>query len=175
MCQSVSISRFFISALQVMSVPENRLFWISLASMTFCWIIFELSGFLICPSVSSPGLMRGTLMNMSILSRIGQESFARYRSMLFGLQMQGFSRSPRNPHGHGFMAPMSEKRAGYSLDCCMRLMWIDPSSRGWRRVSRRVFGNSRNSSRKRTHLWAREISHGRASRPPPITAVLLAV
>lgn len=52
---------------------------------------------------------------------------------------------------------------------------ISPSSRGCLRVSRSDLSNSRNSSRKRTHLWARDISPGRASRHHPIIDASLAV
>lgn len=54
-------------------------------------------------------------------------------------------------------------------------MVISPSSRGCLSVSRIDLLNSRNSSRKSTHLCASDISPGRASRPPPIIDASLAV
>lgn len=95
--------------------------------------------------------------------------------MAFVEQIQGFSLSPKNPHGHGLRAPTSENLAGYTADCCTRLIEIFPSSSGCRRVSMRFFGNSRSSSKNKIHLWASEISPGRDSRPPPIIDASLAV
>ena len=80
-----------------------------------------------------------------------------------------------NPQGQGFIAPMSENRAGYRQLIFTRLIVISPSSRGCLSVSRRDLSNSRNSSRKSTPLWAREISPGLASRPHPMIEASLAV
>ena len=50
-------------------------------------------------------------------------------------------------------------------------MEICLSSNGWRRDSRTLRGYSGSSSRNRTPRWAREISPGLASAPPPMSEV----
>ena len=54
------------------------------------------------------------------------------------------------------MAAASMKRAGKVRDMAARAMVTWPSSRGWRRTSRTLRGNSGSSSRKRRPLWARD-------------------
>ena len=65
------------------------------------------------------------------------------------------------------MAHTSMNRLGRVRDPDTRVMVTAPSSRGWRRVSRAVLSNSGSSSRNRMPLWAREISPGRGTVPPP--------
>ena len=65
------------------------------------------------------------------------------------------------------MAHTSMNRLGRVRDPDTRVMVTTPSSRGWRRVSRAVLSNSGSSSKKRMPLWAREISPGRGTVPPP--------
>lgn len=169
----LSISTFDISAFLWIFVQEKRSFWVSLAISTICMISFVVIWFFLFSS--SPIFTRGTWMNISIRSRIGPERRERYRSIAIGLQVQDFSGSPIYPHGQGFMAHTREKRQGYLQLIFTRLIVISPSSRGCLRVSRRDLSNSRNSSRKRTHLCAREISQGLASRPHPMIEASLAV
>lgn len=114
-------------------------------------------------------------MNISIRSRIGPDRRDRYRSIAIGLQVQDFSESPIYPHGQGFMAHTRENRHGYLQLIFTRLIVISPSSSGCLRVSKRDLSNSRNSSRKRTHLCAREISPGLASLPHQMIEASLAV
>ena len=47
-------------------------------------------------------------------------------------------------------------------------MVTTPSSRGWRRVSMADLSNSGSSSKNSTPLWAREISPGFGTAPPPV-------
>ena len=114
-------------------------------------------------------------MNISMRSNIGPERRERYRSIAIELQVHAFSGSPIYPHGQGFIAHTRENRHGYLQLILTRLIVISPSSRGCLRVSKRDLSNSRNSSRKRTHLWARDISPGLASRPHPMIEASLAV
>jgi len=79
------------------------------------------------------------------------------------------------PHGQGFIAASRIKFAGNVMRSFAREMWITPSSKGWRRVSRTCLGNSVISSRKRTPLWARVISPGLILVPPPTIATWEAV
>ncbi len=68
------------------------------------------------------------------------------------------------------MAHTSMNRLGRWTDPAARVMVTSPSSMGWRRASRASRENSGSSSRKRTPLWAREISPGRGMAPPPARA-----
>ncbi len=141
-------------------------------------VTFDFISILVCPDLfshNSPAFIRGTCMLISTRSSIGPESRDLYLSIAIGEQLHGFSRSHIYPHGQGFIAPIREKRAGYRQDWLTRLIVISPSSSGCLRVSRIDLLNSRNSSRKSTHLWASEISPGRASRPPPMIDASLAV
>src|SRR3972149_6214411 len=56
---------------------------------------------------SSLNLTAGTSQCMSILSRSGPDIFALYCCICMGVQTHSFCISPKYPHGHGFMAPMS--------------------------------------------------------------------
>ena len=47
-------------------------------------------------------------------------------------------------------------------------MVTTPSSKGWRRVSMAALSNSGSSSKNSTPLWAREISPGLGTAPPPV-------
>ena len=169
----LSMSTFDISAFRWSLVHENRSCWIWRVCSTFFLSISVVS--VASFFQSSHALIRGTWIKRSIRSRIGHERRDRYFSIACELQIHSFSGSPMNPHGQGFIAPMREKRAGYRHVIFTRLIVISPSSRGCLRVSRRDLSNSRNSSRKRTHLCARDISPGLASRPPPMIDASLAV
>ena len=60
-----------------------------------------------------------------------------------------------------------------NMDCSVYLALatvMTRSSIGWRSTSSTCLGNSGNSSRKRTPLWAREISPGMGFVPPPTRA-----
>lgn len=167
------MSMFDISAFRWSFVPWNRSFCIVLTSST----IWAYSSVVFCSFFfsSSPILTRGTWIKISTRSRIGQERRDLYFSMTWELQLHSFSGSPRNPHGQGFMAQTRENREGYRQLIFTRLMVISPSSSGCLRVSRICLSNSRNSSRKRTPLCARDISPGRESLHPPIILASLAV
>jgi len=65
------------------------------------------------------------------------------------------------------MLATSMKLAGYSTLSRARLMVTIRSSMGWRITSSTVRLNSGSSSRKRTPLWASEISPGWGWVPPP--------
>lgn len=69
---------------------------------------------------------------------------------------------------------MRVNEAGKVRVPCTREMVIIPSSSGWRSVSSTCLGNSGNSSRNMTPLWASEISPGFGIRPPPISDAALA-
>ncbi len=167
------MSMFDISEFEWIFLPENRIACFARACITISFIcLLDILPFL---AQSSPTFTRGTCIKMSTLSRIGPERRDRYRSIASGEHIQGFSGSPINQHGHGFIAPTSENRAGYLHDWLTRLMVISPSSIGCLSVSRSDLLNSRNSSRKRTHLWARDISPGFESRHHPMTDASLAV
>ena len=73
----------------------------------------------------------------------------------------GDAASPRNPHGHGFIAPTSMKRAGKTAVRAARAMRTHPSSSGCRSTSSTCRLNSGISSRKSTPWCARLISPGR--------------
>lgn len=168
-----SMSTFDISEFLCMRDQENRSFWIWRACSTFFLRLSVVSVSHFCPI--SQIFTRGTWMKRSIRSRIGPESRERYRSIVFGEQVHSFSGSHMYPHGHGFMAHTRENRDGYRQLILTRLIVISPSSSGWRSVSRICLSNSRNSSRKRTHLCASDISPGFESRPPHMIDASLAV
>ena len=87
-----------------------------------------------------------------------------------GVQRHARRGSPRKPHGHGFIAPISTKRAGKTAVRCARAMRTTPSSSGCRSTSSACRLNSGISSRKSTPLCARLISPGRGIEPPPASA-----
>ena len=72
-----------------------------------------------------------------------------------------FSGSPANPHGHGFAAATSVKRAGNSTEPPARVTTTRPSSSGWRSASTASRRNSVSSSRNSTPRCASETSPGR--------------
>src|SRR5437879_11928722 len=74
--------------------------------------------------------------------------------------------SPAHPHGHGFVAATSVKRAGYVTEPPDLVMLTRPDSRGWRSACRTGVWNSASSSRNRTPWWALLISP-RCARPLP--------
>lgn len=59
--------------------------------------------------------------------------------------------------------------AGNVSDMAARAIETLPSSSGWRITSRTLRGNSGNSSRNSSPLWASETSPGRGIIPPPIS------
>ena len=65
------------------------------------------------------------------------------------------------------MAHTSMNRLGRVREPEARVIVTTPSSSGWRRVSSAALSNSGSSSRNRIPLWAREISPGRGTVPPP--------
>ena len=71
--------------------------------------------------------------------------------------------------GHGLAARISCARHGNVAEPAARLMVTDPRSRGWRRVSSTVRGNSGASSRNSTPRWARHSAPGRICPEPPPT------
>ena len=78
---------------------------------------------------------------------------------------------PPWPHGQGFMAATSRKRAGKVTVPTARATRTTPSSSGWRSASRTCWANSASSSRNSTPLHAAEISPGRiVALPPPTSA-----
>src|SRR6185312_12619155 len=88
--------------------------------------------------------------------------------MMGCVQWHSRVRSLKYPQGQGFMAAASMNRAGKVSDMEARAMETVPSSSGWRITSSTLRGNSGNSSRNSTPLWARETSPGRGTMPPPI-------
>ena len=77
----------------------------------------------------------------------------------------GRSRPP--PHGHGFIAATSWKRAGRVSEPPTRTIETRPSSSGWRSASRTSRPNSGSSSRNSTPSSARVTSPGDRRGPPP--------
>jgi hypothetical protein len=73
--------------------------------------------------------------------------------------------APSQPHGHGFIAATSWKRAGYCAWYAAREIVMWPVSSGSRRASSALRGNSGSSSRNRTPACASEISPGRGGEP----------
>ena len=86
-----------------------------------------------------------------------------------GVQWHSRERSLKYPQGQGFMAATSMKRAGKLSDMAARAMVTVPSSSGCRITSKTLRGNSGNSSRNSTPLWASDTSPGRGIMPPPIS------
>lgn len=82
---------------------------------------------------------------------------------------------PSLPQGQLFIAARSVNSQGKRATEEARLMFMKPSSSGWRRVSRTERGNSVISSIKRMPLWARVISPGRILFPPPVMEIFEAV
>ena len=142
----VSMAVLSISAFEKNFVPAKRFFCKFLAFVIISrisWLVFHFWDWEFFNSLT---LILGTFTNISIRSIIGPESFARYRSIVCWLHIQVFSLSHKKPHGQGFRAPTSEKRAGYVALWWTRLIVIYPSSSGCRNVSIRFLGNSKNSS-----------------------------
>ena len=75
---------------------------------------------------------------------------------------------PYQPQRQGFMAHTSMKRLGSVREPVARVMVMTPSSKGWRSVSSADLSNSGSSSKNKMPLWAREISPGRGTLPPPL-------
>ena len=84
-------------------------------------------------------------------------------------------RLPSWPHGQGFIAATSWKRAGNSACRAARETTMRPVSSGSRSASSAARGNSGSSSRNSTPWWASEISPGRGGEPPPTSAAAEAV
>jgi hypothetical protein len=80
--------------------------------------------------------------------------------MAAGPQVHSRTPEPSQPHGQGLAAATSRKEAGRWSAPWTRSMVTERSSSGWRRPSTAARGNSGNSSRNRTPLWASEISPG---------------
>ena len=97
----------------------------------------------------------------------GPESRPRYRFTSASEHRHRPEGWPYQPHLQGFMAATSMNRLGKTSVPDTREIWTFPSSMGCRSTSRVSFWNSGSSSRKRTPLWAREISPGRGGEPPP--------
>src|SRR3989339_1278928 len=97
---------------------------------------------------------------MSILSSNGPEIRFGYFVTVEGAQVQGFSESPYQPQGQGFMAAINWKLAEKVSEPLARLMVTTLSSIGWRITSRTRVPNSGNSSKNKTPRCAREISPG---------------
>src|SRR3990167_4806130 len=83
--------------------------------------------------------------------------------------------SPKNPHGQGFVAAIKVNLAGKRTEPAAREIVICPSSIGCLNASKTCLGNSANSSKNKTPLWAREISPGLGTLPPPIKPIWLVV
>src|SRR5258706_2640677 len=88
-----------------------------------------------------------------------------------GPQRHWSAKCPSIPHGHGFMAAMSWKRAGKSAWRAAREMVMRPDSSGSRSTSSTRRSYSGSSSRKSTPWCASEISPGRGGEPPPTRAM----
>ncbi len=80
-----------------------------------------------------------------------------------GVQRHGRRSSPLKPHGHGFIAATSTKRAGKTAVRAARAIVTRPSSSGCRSTSSTRRSNSGISSRNSTPLCASEISPGRGN------------
>ena len=85
-----------------------------------------------------------------------------------GVQRHSRVGSVEKPHGHGFIAPTSMKRAGKTAVRAARAIVTRPSSSGWRSTSSTWRLNSSISSRNSTPWCARLTSPGRGCEPPPI-------
>ena len=103
-------------------------------------------------------------------SRNGPETRRWYALGTWTGHLHGRSDAPAKPHGHGFIAATSWKRAGNVVARPARAIATRPSSIGWRSASRTSRSNSGNSSRNR-HPWsARVTSPGDICGPPPTIA-----
>src|SRR5437763_3706105 len=121
------------------------------------------------PPSSSPTSGRASATRRSKRSSTGPESRRPYLPRAASEHRQAPGIDP-SPHGHGFMAPTSRKRAGKVTLARARHTRTTPSSSGCLSASRTVVANSPISSRNSTPLWARLISPGRIQDvPPPIT------
>ena len=86
--------------------------------------------------VPSPGFDRssngtgGTSMCRSMRSSRGPLIRPMYFSTAIGAHLHAFFGSPRNPHGHGFIAAHRMKSAGNVVLCAARLIVTRPSSSG---------------------------------------------
>ncbi len=98
----------------------------------------------------SPDSTRPTRTTRSKRSSNGPEMRDRYLALPAGRQSQGRLPSPENPQGQGLVAATSWNAAGKSTENPRLATEATPSSRGWRRVSRWLRGNSASSSRNRT-------------------------
>ncbi len=87
----------------------------------------------------------------------------------------GNARMSGVPTRTGFIAAISEKRAGKLKDPLRRVMSTCPSSSGSLSASSASRANSGNSSKKRTPRWANVTSPGRGGDPPPTSATVDAV
>ena len=86
-------------------------------------------------------------------------------------QLHGAIRTtPAKPHGHGFIAATSWKRAGNVVARPAREIATRPSSSGWRSASSTSRSNSGSSSRNSTPWSARVTSPGDRCGPPPTIA-----
>ena len=112
----------------------------------------------------------GTSTQMSIRSRSGPETRARYCLTSRSVQVQRCVGWPYQPQRQGFMAQTSMKRLGYTAVPAARETVTTPSSSGWRSASRTSRWNSGSSSRKSTPLCARLISPGWSCAPPDMAA-----
>ena len=112
----------------------------------------------------------GTSTTMSMRSRKGPETRARYCLTSRSVQVQRCVGWPYQPQRQGFMAQTSMKRLGYTAVPAARDTVTIPSSSGWRRASRTSRRNSGSSSRNSTPLCARLISPGWSCAPPDMAA-----
>ena len=160
-------------ALQVTPVSAKRAVWTARAASTRRFTSAELSGvsFRRMDAYSTAG----TLTWRSIRSSRGPEIFSTYLATSRSEQVHRPEGCPRQPHRQGFMAHTSWNRAGRCSVPQERATVTVPSSRGWRMASSTSRWNSGSSSRNSTPLWAREISPGRSSGPPPVRAAAEAV
>ena len=145
-------------ALQSARLPSRRSRWSRRAASTRFFISEDgsASAFPESSSYSSAG----TSTQMSIRSRSGPETRARYFLSSVGVQLHLCVGCPYQPQRQGFIAQTSMKRLGYATEPAARTTVTIPSSSGWRSVSRTSRWNSGSSSRKRTPLCARLISPG---------------
>ena len=84
--------------------------------------------------------------------------------------MHGRSDDPAKPHGHGFIAATSWKRAGNVVARPAREIATRPASSGWRSASSTSRSNSGSSSRNSTPWSALVTSPGDRCGPPPTIA-----
>ena len=146
-------------------LPANRRICNSRAMAMRCRTVAELSDSGGAVSFSYSTL--GTSTKISIRSMRGPEIRRWYRETIGREHEQECAVSPWKPHGHGFIAPTSMKLAGNVTVPCALLIVTTLSSSGWRRTSSDECPNSGSSSRNSTPRWARVISPGRGTIPPP--------